>query len=72
MKRFGYGRGALTRAAEQAIERWVSSGKESVRFEGDPVKAIDGILAGLNLNSVELQHSVRGTWASKVSRNVPH
>ncbi len=72
MRRFGFGRGALTRAAEQAIEKWLSSGKGSVRFEGDPVKAIDGILADLRLTSVELQHSARRTWASKVSRNVPH
>jgi len=72
MKRFGFGKGALTRAAEQAIEKWLSSGKESVRFEGDPVKAIDGILAGVRLSSVELQHSATRAWASKVSRNVSH
>lgn len=72
MRRFGFRRGALTRAAEQAIEKWISSGYESVRFEGDPVKAIDGILADLTLSSVELQHSAKRTWTSKVSRNVPH
>jgi hypothetical protein len=69
MRRFGFGKGALTRAAEQAFERWLSTAKENVRFEGDPVKAIDGILADMGLNSVELQHSVRTAWASKVSRN---
>ncbi len=72
MKRFGFGKGALTRAAEQAFERWLSTAKDNFRFEGDPVKAIDGILADLKLNSVELQHSARRVWASKVSRNVPH
>ena len=72
MRRFGFGKGSLTRAAEQAIEKWVSSAKEGVRFEGDPVKAIDGILADLRMNSVELQHSAKRTWASKVSRNVTH
>jgi hypothetical protein len=72
MRRFGFGRGALTRAAEQAFERWLSTAKENIRFEGDPVKAIDGILGDLKLNSVELQHSARRVWASKVSRNVPH
>jgi hypothetical protein len=69
MKRFGFGKGALTRAAEQAFERWLSTSKESVHFEGDPVKAIDGILGEMKLNSVQLQHSVRRSWASKVSRN---
>jgi hypothetical protein len=72
MRRFGFGKGALTHAAEQAFERWISSGKESVRFEGDPITAIDGILVDLTLSSVELQHSVKRTWTSKVSRNVPH
>ena len=69
MRRFGFGKGALTRAAEQAFERWLSTAKENVRFEGDPVKAIDGILVGMKLNSVELQHSVRRGWATKVSPN---
>ena len=69
MKRFGFGKGALTRAAEQAFERWLSTAKENVRFEGDPVRAIDGVLREMKLNSVELQHSVRKAWASKVSRN---
>jgi hypothetical protein len=69
MRRFGFGKGALTRAAEEAFERWLSMAKENVRFEGDPVKAIDGILVGMKLNSVELQHSVRKAWAEKVSPN---
>jgi hypothetical protein len=69
MRRFGFGKGALTRAAEQAFERWLSTAKENVRFEGDPMKAIDGILGEMKMNSVELQHSVRRAWAKKVSPN---
>lgn len=72
IRRFGSGRGALTRAAEQAFERWLSSSKENVSFEGDPVKAIDGILGEMKVDSVELQRSVRKSWASKVSRNAPN
>ncbi len=72
MRRFDFRKGALTRAAEQAIEKWLSTGKGSVRFDGDPVEAIDGILADLRKDSVELQHSVKGTWARKFSRNAPH
>ena len=52
-----------------AFERWLSTAKENVRFEGDPVKAIDGILVGMKLNSVELQDSVRRAWGGKVSPN---
>ena len=68
MKRFGFGKGALTRAAEQAFENWLSTAREDVQFEGDPVKAIDGILGDVKQNSVELQHSVRRSWAARVSR----
>ena len=71
MKRFGYGRGALSKAAEQAIEAWLSTNAAPPRFEGDPVKAIQGILSGLDAGSVELQHSVQKTWAAKVMHHVP-
>lgn len=71
MRRFGFGRGALSRAAEQAIEAWLSTTTEAVRFDGDPIVAIDGILSDLSVDSVELQHSARKLWAAKVSTNVP-
>jgi len=71
MKRFGFGRGALSKAAEQAIEAWLSTAAVGPKFEGDPVKAIQGILRELDAGSVELQHSVQKTWAAKVMHNAP-
>uniref|UniRef100_A0A7J3X6Z7 XACb0070 ribbon-helix-helix domain-containing protein n=1 Tax=Thermofilum pendens TaxID=2269 RepID=A0A7J3X6Z7_THEPE len=72
MKRFGYAKGSLQRAVEEAIMRWVAwAESELVEFEGDPVEAIDGVLAGIDLDSVELQHRARELWASKVLRDVP-
>jgi len=57
MKRFGYGKGALSRAAEEALQKWLASTiTEGEAFEGDPVEAIDGLLADVNLDSVKLQH----------------
>jgi len=71
MKRFGYGKGALTRAAEEALQKWLASiSMEEEMFKGDPVKAIDGLLADVNLDSVELQHLVKKMWTSKVPRDV--
>jgi hypothetical protein len=71
MKRFGYGKGALSRAAEEAIMRWISTvEKESLIFEGDPVEAIDGLLSGIDMDSVELQHEVKRIWALKVLKDV--
>jgi hypothetical protein len=67
MKRFGYGKGALSKAVEEAVLKWVSSvGDEDIVFEEDPVKAIDGVLSDINIDSVELQHRIRDIWASKV------
>ena len=70
MRRFGFGKGALSMAAEEAIEAWVSAAKGASRFEGDPVLAISGILAGLKVDSVELQHSVKSLWSAKAMHNV--
>jgi len=71
MERFGYGRGALSKAAEEAILKWTSTTEEeSLSFEGDPVEAIDGLLSDIDIDSVELQHEAKKIWALKVLKNV--
>jgi hypothetical protein len=70
MKKFGYGKGALSRAAEEAIMNWISCQREPPVFEGDPVKAIEGLLKGINMDSVTLQHETHKLWAKKVLENV--
>ena len=72
MKRFGYGKGALSKAAEEAILKWLSTTeKEPSKFEGDPVKAIEGLLKDVNVDSVTLQHETQKVWAKKVLTHVP-
>jgi len=72
MKKFGYGKGALSKAAEEAILNWVSTaGEDNVNFEGDPVKAIEGLLKDVNVDSVTLQHEIQKLWAKKVLNHVP-
>jgi predicted DNA-binding protein len=61
MRRFGYKKGALSKAAEEAIEKWLNS-IEDVKFEGDPVEAIRGILSEVKMNSVDLQHLAKKLW----------
>jgi hypothetical protein len=51
MKKFGCGKGSLKRAAEEAILNWVSCESEKAIFEGDPVKAIEGLLKGIDIVS---------------------
>jgi len=70
MKRFGYGTDSLSKAAQKAIISWLSNVEnEDVSFEGDPVKAIEGLLKGVDLSSVELQHERQKVWAKKVLEN---
>ncbi len=71
MKKFGYGKGALSKAAEEAILNWVSNEKETAVFEGDPVKAIEGLLKDIDIDSVKLQHKTQELWAKKVLEHVP-
>ena len=72
MRRFGYGKGALTRAMEEAVIRWISIVEgEKLGFEGDPVDAIDGLLSDVELGAVELQHEVKRLWVAKVLGDVP-
>jgi len=71
MKKFGYGKGSLSRAAEEALQKWLLSvSGEEIVFEGDPVEALDGLIAGVDLDSVELQHLVTKKWAREVLGNV--
>ena len=72
MRRFGYAKGALSKAAEEAILNWISAlENETVTFEGDPVEAIEGLLKDMDIDSVSLQHETKKLWAKKVLDNVP-
>lgn len=69
MKRFGYGKGALSEAAEVAFSEW--SSKEDVAEVAitgmeDPVAAIEGLLKHVTESSVELQHKAAKLRAKKV------
>jgi len=71
MRRFGYSKGSLSKAMEEAILMWISavSNDDLPEFDGDPVEAIEGMLP-LDIDSVELQHRVRDLWSSRVSKDV--
>jgi hypothetical protein len=72
MKKFGYSKGALSKAAEEAFIQWtLSQEKEKLSFNEDPVEAIDGLLSNINIDSVTLQHEAQQLWAVKVLKNVP-
>ena len=62
MRKFGFTKGALSQAAEEAIRLWLASTSRG-RFEGDPVQAIDGILSNIKMDSVKLQHTASKHWS---------
>lgn len=59
MKKFGYRRGALSEAAETALEEWSSKedlDEATAKGIGDPVSAIEGLLKHVNESAPKLQH----------------
>jgi hypothetical protein len=72
MKRFRYKKGSPQNLEREANEKWVESlENENSESKRDPVEATGGILANLDIDSVELQHKTRELWASKVTRDLP-
>ena len=75
MKRYGYGKGALSRAAEEALLRWLSD-MENIEHPlaevEDPVAAIEGMLKHVSKSSVELQHEAARIRAEKALKYATH
>ena len=67
---YGYGRGSLSKAAEEAIRQWIMEHEallKGVNVPEDPVGAIRGVLAGVGKSGVELQHEARQIRAIKAA-----
>jgi len=59
---YGYGRGSISKAAEEAFLQWMMQHEamlKEVSIPEDPVGAIRGMLTGLKKSGVELQHEAR-------------
>ena len=67
MENYGYSRGSLSKAAEQALRSWVQmrEASASVEVPREPVKSLRGLLRDVKKGSVELQHESAGTRARK-------
>jgi len=75
MRRFGYGKGALSLAAEKALSSWVRRETEVNRLVADiedPVGAIEGLLAHVKRGSVELQHQASKIRARRALDHASH
>ena len=65
METYGYGKGALKSAAEEAFELWMFMEKQNgIERVEDPVKLIEGIFSRFRgkYTSVQLQHESKELW----------
>jgi len=70
---YGYGKGSLSKAAEEAFLQWMvryEAMLKEVNIPDDPVGAIRGMLSGVNKSGVELQHEARRIRAIKAITNL--
>lgn len=64
MKKYGYSKGAITKASEEAIRGWVNSQEHEIVKVPDPLHLIENIFSHLKgkYSSVELQHEAMHAW----------
>ena len=68
---YGYGRGSLSKAAEEAFERWSAEHEimlKEIEVPEDPVGVLREVLNGVGRgkSGVELQHEARRIRAAKI------
>ena len=56
MKKFGYRKGSLSEAFDEAITLWIARETQSTNKLKNPTKQLRGILSGIKQSSVDLQH----------------
>ena len=67
MESYGYSRGSLSKAAAEAIRRWVQAQEALIQPEipDEPVKILRGLLRHTQKTGVELQHEAAEIRASR-------
>ncbi len=64
MRKFGFSKGSIKKASEEAIEIWVKQQSQALPKVKDPIRLIEGVLSHLKgkYTSVELQHEAAKLW----------
>ncbi len=67
MRRYGYSKGSIKKASEDAFKKWMKEFDKPLPKVKDPIKSIRGMMQNLRgkYTSVELQHEAVKTWAKK-------
>lgn len=67
MKKYGYSKGSIKKAGEEAIQSWIEEEEEiESPISEDPIEAISGIMKHVKKTSVELQHEA---WDGVVKKH---
>lgn len=56
LKKYGFKKGALSLASEEAIDNWINLEDEVIPTIKNPTDHIFGLLKGVSETSLELQH----------------
>ncbi|MEM3382610.1 MAG: hypothetical protein QXL52_02190 [Nitrososphaerales archaeon] len=70
---YGYGKGSISKAAEDAFLRWIMQHEamlKEVNIPEDPVGAIKGMLSNVKKSGVDLQHEARKIIALKATTSI--
>ena len=64
MRKYGFSKGSIKKASEEAINDWVETQANDMPKVHDPIALLDGMLKHLKgkMTSVELQHEARRLW----------
>ncbi len=62
MRKFGYKKGALSKALEEAVDMWLLVENNELPGVKNPTRDLEGLLAGITETSVELQHLGRNLF----------
>ncbi len=56
MEKYGFKKGAISKALEEAIDIWISIERNKLPVIENPTDQLSGLLKGISETSVELQH----------------
>ena len=67
MRKYGYSKGSIKKASEDAIKKWMKEFDKPLNKVKDPMKIIEGSLKHLRgkYTSVELQHEAVKIWTKE-------
>ena len=73
MKKYGFSKGAIKKATEEALKEWAKNSHEytiSKKEAGEVVKLMRGLLKGVKGTSTELKHEASKIWAENTLKKV--